>query len=478
MTLQVKAALRPPDCGSTGRCDPGSERNLYYPSKLMTARDFTLEQHYGLGRRRLINRALFGWGVVGGLRISAGKQHTMLTIGPGLALDRYGREIALGHPAEVSSDRMIWMIDAGATPQPGRYLLAAHYAEMRTEPVRVPDLCGCGETEWNRICETVVYSLWPDIPCDGWVFTAERPCPACGCPSQLPDSEQETAKWRAPCLCAWSGEPPLAEPPPLCEREGVWLDPDSPVPLAWVTVTEGGACPVFDVGTIDDCLPRRIVKRNELLYDLIRGCDLTHLETISWREWHLRPDPNLQVTWADFAKMFDGTKTDGDAVWTDFVIGFDGPVQDRLMNQDVVAMTAVIQDGGYRRGTYGIAWGQVLRVPILKLTPEPDAHQPPDPPGTARSYRCWVDQKWWDSQVSDVTSSRFCEGPSTIEIEIRGDLILDCRSQAVDANAVGRRNDGPFGNGTPGGTFLSIFPLERRSEGAQGSTTSTAEGAR
>jgi len=55
MTLQVKAALRPPDCGSTGRCDPGSERNLYYPSKLMTARDFTLEQHYGLGRRRLIN---------------------------------------------------------------------------------------------------------------------------------------------------------------------------------------------------------------------------------------------------------------------------------------------------------------------------------------------------------------------------------------------------------------------------------------
>jgi hypothetical protein len=48
----------------------------------------------------------------------------------------------------------------------------------------------------------------------------------------------------------------------------------------------------------------------------------------------------------------------------------------------------------------------------------------------------------------------------------------------VDANAVGRRNDGPFGNGTPGGTFLSIFPLERRSEGAPGSTTSTAEGAR
>lgn len=471
MTMQAKPSPQTCSASSTGPCDPGGDRNLYYPSKLMTARDFTLEQHYGIGRRRLINRAIFGWGVVGGLQVQPGHQETALTITPGLALDRFGREIALGHAVEVHSDRMVWMIDAEAAPRPGRYLLAAHYAERRTEPVRVPDMCGCSETEWNRICETVVYSLWPDVERAGWKFASERPCSRCGCPPHLPENERSSAKWRAPCLCAWADAAPLGEPPPLCERNGLWLDPDSPVPLAWVTVTTGGDCPAFDPDCIDDCLPRRIVKRNELLYDLIRGCDLTHLDTISWRDWHLRPDPNQQVKWDEFIKMFDGKKADGDAVWTDFVFGFDGPVDDRLMNQDVIVMNAVIQDGGYRRGTYGIAWGQIVRVPILKLTPEPSANGATDPPGTHRSYRCWVDQKWWNSQIADVTNSRFCEGPSTIEIEIRGDLILDCRGQAVDANAVGRRNVGPFGNGTPGGTFLSIFPLERRDEGSRDTAT-------
>ena len=77
------------------------------------------------------------------------------------------------------------------------------------------------------------------------------------------------------------------------------------------------------------------------------------------------------------------------------------------------------------------------------------------------------------SQVADITNSRVCEGPSTVEIEIRGDLILDCRGQAVDANSIGRRNQGPFGNGTPGGTFLSIFPLKRRDEGPRDTTKSS-----
>ena len=475
MTMQAQTVVL--QC-SSGPCDPGGTRNRYYPSKLMTARDFTLEQGYGIGRRRLINRALFGWGVVGGLLVKPGPNVRLLEIGLGLALDRYGREIALGHAAQVPSDRMIWHIPQGSTPVPGRYLLAAHYAEQRTEPRRVPDLCGCGETEWNHVCETVAFALWPQAEAsgEGWYFPPERPCPHCGCPQSLPDDPQATASGRAPCLCGWA-EAPLGESPPLCERDCLWLDPGSPVPLAWVSVSEGGECPAFDPNAIDDCGPRRIVKRNELLFDLIRGCDLVHLGWISWSAWHLRPDPNQQVTWDEFAKMFDGSQADGDAIWTDFVFAFDGPVQDRLLNQDVVAMTAVIQDGGYRRGTYGIAWGQVLRVPILKVKPEPDSRQPGDPPGTSRRYRCWVDQKWWDSQINEVTSSRFCEGPSTIEIEIRGDLILDCRGQAVDANAIGRRSEGPFGNGTPGGTFLSIFPLERRAEAAPAAPR-TPEGAR
>ena len=43
-----------------------------------------------------------------------------------------------------------------------------------------------------------------------------------------------------------------------------------------------------------------------------------------------------------------------------------------------------------------------------------------------------------------------------VEIEIRGDYIVDCNGQTVDANAVGL-SPSPTGNGTPGGTFLSTF---------------------
>src|SRR5208337_3081130 len=128
MTVETKAPILGCDAGTAGPCDAGSERNRYYPSKLMTTRDFTLEQGYGIARRRLINRAMFGWGVVGGLVVKAGQQHTALEVGPGLALDRYGREVALANAAQVASNRMIWMIPGGAAPTPGRYLLAAHYA--------------------------------------------------------------------------------------------------------------------------------------------------------------------------------------------------------------------------------------------------------------------------------------------------------------------------------------------------------------
>src|SRR4051794_13249210 len=71
-------------------CISGS-RNRYFPRKTMTADDFTREQTYEIGRRRLLNRAIHGWGVVYGLGVKPDGQQ--LIIDPGLALDRHGREI-------------------------------------------------------------------------------------------------------------------------------------------------------------------------------------------------------------------------------------------------------------------------------------------------------------------------------------------------------------------------------------------------
>jgi hypothetical protein len=46
-----------------------------------------------------------------------------------------------------------------------------------------------------------------------------------------------------------------------------------------------------------------------------------------------------------------------------------------------------------------------------------------------------------------------------VEFEVRGDLIVDCNGQTVDANSFGLC-PAPSGNATAGGTLLSTFKVE------------------
>ena len=73
------------------------ERNRYFYGKMLTARDFETEQKYQNDKRRLINRAVLGAGIVCGLGVNAGDD-TSLTVESGLALDYMGREIAVNAP--------------------------------------------------------------------------------------------------------------------------------------------------------------------------------------------------------------------------------------------------------------------------------------------------------------------------------------------------------------------------------------------
>ena len=57
---------------------------------------------------------------------------------------------------------------------------------------------------------------------------------------------------------------------------------------------------------------------------------------------------------------------------------------------------------------------------------------------------------------SESRKTIFNQTRRTVEIEIRGDFIVDCNGQTVDANAIGL-SPAPTGNGTPGGTFFSTF---------------------
>src|SRR5207248_2404226 len=89
-----------PECCTDTKCETGL-RNYYFDGKRLTTDSFRVEQRYALERRWLLNRAIHGWGVVYGYAVSAGpasQSHKnavaqALKIGPGLALDKCGREL-------------------------------------------------------------------------------------------------------------------------------------------------------------------------------------------------------------------------------------------------------------------------------------------------------------------------------------------------------------------------------------------------
>src|SRR6516162_123929 len=96
------------------------------------------------------------------------------------------------------------------------------------------------------------------------------------------------------------------------------------------------------------------------------------------------------------------------------------------------------------------------RVPIVRLdlTPDLSADMAELPPGTTNQMRLIVRPRWLRDEVDKDDESWLSQREFTIEIEIRGDLILDCHRQAIDGEAIGL-DPTPSGNGSPGGTFMS-----------------------
>jgi hypothetical protein len=99
-------------------------------------------------------------------------------------------------------------------------------------------------------------------------------------------------------------------------------------------------------------------------------------------------------------------------------------------------------------------WLTSLQVPVAGFRADTT-----DPAETCTSAIIEVRAGWCDDEIWGHES--VFRKPTQIEIEIRGDLILDCRGEAVDANAVGLRAT-PSGNGTPGGNYLSTFQVRAR----------------
>ena len=434
------------DCQQREECRCGT-RNRFFRGKRMRAREFEIEQTYALQRRRLINRSVLGWGVVYGFKMTAPEND----VGVGFALDRNGREIVVGEPTTLEpSNTFVLSADASGCRTlpldrlvPGRYVLAVHYAERRFGEAHRPGGCGCDDPQKNYVCETAVFSLTPmrdrRCPC------GEAPCRG-GCDCDTIDNCGPSTRGPHACICQWltGDDRDPCDLGKLCEWHGYFIDPADGVALACVVVrTADDKCRPLAIEVEDACSPRRFIKNNDLLYDLIRGCDLTRISDVSWRDWHRSGD---LMSWPTFAGMFSA---DGK---TTLQVKFSGPVQIDTIRRDTVVITVVTVE-------QSTGWRLTRRVPLQEIDRTPSS--PTLPKGMTDQMSFVVRPRWVRDEIEPGGQSWLTDREFTVEIEIRGDLILDCHGLALDADAIGLRA-APSGNGTPGGTYLSCFHVEKK----------------
>ena len=124
------------------------ERNRYFYGKLLTVRDFEIEQKYNNDKRRLTNRLLHGSGIVSGLQVVYVDEKTV-SVEPGLALDGSGREIVVSSPVTQKLSLLQGFSENDFSQI--AYLYIA-YDEKGKEPVHSVAKAE-EESEYNRVAE-------------------------------------------------------------------------------------------------------------------------------------------------------------------------------------------------------------------------------------------------------------------------------------------------------------------------------------
>jgi Chaperone of endosialidase len=134
---------------------PNTVKRLnYYDHQFLRAPDFSDEQHYHMGMRRLHNSALHTWGIVQGLQVTpaSGGTGTAVTVNAGAAMDSTGREMVL----PTDTDLELGGETAGTT-----LYITITYDEQQSDPTT--EAGGPGNT---RITEAPKLSFAKDAPAD------------------------------------------------------------------------------------------------------------------------------------------------------------------------------------------------------------------------------------------------------------------------------------------------------------------------
>lgn len=146
------------------------ERNRYFYGKFLSVDDFESEQRYLNDKRRIVNRYLFGSGVVCGLQVIVLDDFT-ISVETGMALDFSGRELIVSEPVTTP----LSALEGYSSLFPdGRMhsdvFLCIAYEEQGTEPVY--NIAGAGsgrQEEFNKYREGFRLFLTHDEPeQEGW----------------------------------------------------------------------------------------------------------------------------------------------------------------------------------------------------------------------------------------------------------------------------------------------------------------------
>lgn len=122
------------------------ERNNYYYGKLLTSRDFQVEQSYLNDKRRLTNRLCCGNGIVSGLKIVEADD-TSIILQSGCAIDGAGREIVVPETVVVK----LATIEGSRNLQTDVAYLSIAYTESREDKVYA--VMGNSRDEKSEDCE-------------------------------------------------------------------------------------------------------------------------------------------------------------------------------------------------------------------------------------------------------------------------------------------------------------------------------------
>jgi len=113
-------------------------RNHYHYGQLLDVYHFELETNYFNAKRRLINRLVCGYGVVCGLDVQCGPEDNTIIVTPGVALDKWGREIIVPNatgpiviPAELLPPPADYRKTEGEYGQTEQYGQKEEYGQQR-----------------------------------------------------------------------------------------------------------------------------------------------------------------------------------------------------------------------------------------------------------------------------------------------------------------------------------------------------------